>query len=116
MNIVHNKMAASAEASLFRSSDIVHDYACVACEEKGENIEAMFCCTECRRVYCNQCKDAHDTAFPRHKVLGRIDVDKWMRPLYALERCSVHDGKLFELFCDDHQALCCITCRSTNHE
>jgi len=111
MNISYNNMAASPLASFFRSSDSVHDYACITCEKNGRNIEAKFCCTECTRVFCNDCKDDHDTAFPRHKVIGRIDVDKWIRPL----NCSVHQGKALELFCEDHDTLCCITCISTNH-
>jgi len=54
MNTSHNNMAARLVASTYRSSDIVHDYACNACEEKGgikklcfaaQNVEEYFAMT-----------------------------------------------------------------------
>ncbi|WAR26025.1 hypothetical protein MAR_011729 [Mya arenaria] len=102
-------MTFNFDSSLHKASDLIHKFTCSPCEEEGLNSEAQNFCVNCSKYYC---------ALGRHKVLDRKDVKKWVVPgtvVDDLERCEYHPGKKVELFCGDHQKLCCHICVSVVH-
>ncbi|WAR26163.1 hypothetical protein MAR_011867 [Mya arenaria] len=112
-------MASTFNSSLYKASDLIHDFTCSPCEEDGLNSEAQYFCVDCSRYYCSRCESKHGGLFKRHKVLDRKDVKKWVAVpetvVDELERCERHPGKAVELFCGDHQQLCCNICVSVDH-
>ncbi|WAR05026.1 hypothetical protein MAR_020395, partial [Mya arenaria] len=48
----------------------------------------------------------------KHTVYGRDDIQKWAGVF--LDRCDQHGNKL-EVYCDDHQEVCCHVCVALNH-
>ncbi|WAR26056.1 hypothetical protein MAR_011760 [Mya arenaria] len=112
-------MASSFISSRHKVSDLIHDFSCSPCEEDGLNSEAGYFCVDCSKYYCSRCESKHGGLFKRHRVLDRKDVKKWAAVpgtvVDDLEICEHHPGKKVELFCRDHQELCCHICVSVGH-
>ncbi|WAR26058.1 hypothetical protein MAR_011762 [Mya arenaria] len=112
-------MAFNFDSSLHKASDLIHEFTCSPCEEDGLNFEAQNFCLDCSKYYCSRCESKHGGLFKRHKVLDRKDVKKWAAVsgtvVGDVERCEHHPGKKVELFCGDHQKLCCHICVSVVH-
>ncbi|WAR26708.1 TRI33-like protein, partial [Mya arenaria] len=110
-------MASNFGSSFYQTSDLIHDFACSPCKDDGLNNEAQFFCDECKKYYCNNCVNLHNKLFRTHLVLGRQDVSKWVgyAGLSPIEACDKHGDKKLELFCEDHDELCCHMCVSLTH-
>ncbi|WAR25967.1 hypothetical protein MAR_011671 [Mya arenaria] len=112
-------MAFNVDSSLHKASDLIHEFTCSPCEEDGLYSEAQNFCVDCSKYYCYRCEPKHGGLFKRHSVLGRKDVTKWAAVPWTvvddLERCEHHRGKKVELFCGDHQELCCQICVNILH-
>ncbi|WAR26026.1 TRI33-like protein [Mya arenaria] len=112
-------MASSFISSRHKVSDLIHDFSCSPCEENGLNSEANYFCVDCSKYYCSRCESKHGGLFKRHRILDRKDVKKWAAVpgtvVDDLEICEHHPGKKVELFCGDHQELCCHICVSVEH-
>ncbi|XP_052781151.1 uncharacterized protein LOC128217798 [Mya arenaria] len=112
-------MTFNVDSSLHKASDLIHEFTCSPCEDDGLNSEAQNYCVDCSKYYCSRCESKHGGLFKRHKVLDRKDVKKWAAVpgtvVDDLERCEHHPGKKVELFCGDHQKLCCHICVSVVH-
>ncbi|WAR25968.1 hypothetical protein MAR_011672 [Mya arenaria] len=112
-------MAFDFDSSLHKASDLIHEFTCSPCEDDGLNSKAQNFCVDCSKYYCSRCVSKHGSLFKRHKVLDRKDVKKWAAVpgtvVDDLERCEHHPGKKVELFCGDHQKLCCHICVSLVH-
>ncbi|XP_052806928.1 uncharacterized protein LOC128236110 [Mya arenaria] len=103
---------ATGGASLYKGSDLIHDYGCSKCEEHDRNTEAQHFCQECEHYLCDNCVKLHNGYHKKHTVYGRGDIQKWAG--FALDKCDQHGNKL-EVHCDDHQELCCHVCVALNH-
>ncbi|WAR05012.1 hypothetical protein MAR_020381, partial [Mya arenaria] len=103
---------ATGGSSLYKESDLVHDYGCSKCEEHDINTYAQHFCTECEHYLCDKCVKLHNGYHKTHTVYGRGDIQKWAG--YAMAMCDQHGNKL-EVHCDDHQDLCCHVCVALNH-
>ncbi|XP_052777158.1 uncharacterized protein LOC128214629 [Mya arenaria] len=99
-------------SSIYKGSDLIHDYSCSKCEENDFNTEAQHFCPECEHYLCDKCVRIHGEYFKKHVVYGRGDIQKWAG--FSMDRCDQHGNKL-EVHCDDHQELCCHVCVSLNH-
>ncbi|XP_052791137.1 tripartite motif-containing protein 29-like [Mya arenaria] len=99
-------------SSIYKGSDLIHDYSCSKCEENDFNTEAQHFCPECDHYLCDKCVRIHGEYFKKHVVYGRGDIQKWER--FSMDRCDQHGNKL-EVHCDDHQELCCHVCVAVNH-
>ncbi|XP_052782026.1 uncharacterized protein LOC128218399 [Mya arenaria] len=111
-------MASNFESSIQRGCDFIHDFACSPCEEDGLNTEAQHFCSQCTKLYCDNCVPVHNKLYKRHTVLDRKDVMKWMAApgtVGALERCMIHPGEALKLVCIDHDQLCCHVCVALDH-
>ncbi|XP_052780120.1 uncharacterized protein LOC128217194 [Mya arenaria] len=112
-------MASTHYSSIHKASNLIHDLRCSPCEEDGLNSEVQYFCIDCSKYYCSMCESKHGGLFKRHKVLGRENVKEWAAMpgtvVNDLERCEHHSEKVVELFCVDHQELCCQICVSVVH-
>ncbi|WAR26751.1 TIF1B-like protein [Mya arenaria] len=103
---------ASRGSSIYKGSDLIHDYSCSKCEENDLNTEAQHFCPQCEHYLCDKCVGIHGDYFKKHVVHGRGDFRKWVG--YSMDKCDQHDKEL-EVHCDDHLELCCSVCVALNH-
>ena len=109
---------AEKSSSLYKGSDVLYDYECSSCYEDGLNTEAQHFCRDCIECFCDKCVSHHNKVLRKHTVLGRKDVSQWSAvssKVDASVRCDQHQTKPLELYCEDHDQLCCHICVSTDH-
>ncbi|KAH3692217.1 uncharacterized protein LOC127863433 [Dreissena polymorpha] len=106
------------EALLESISLQVDDKLCGTCEEGGENTLASYWCRDCAEPLCDNCLKYHRLMkiSRRHKI-EEMDIIKRhpKRILSVPQPCADHVGKDIELFCADHNTLCCVMCVATEH-
>lgn len=114
---VKSSTRTSARSSIPNASDFIFDYCCTVCEEDKLNSEASFYCYKCRKQFCDSCVRLHDKVHRDHAVLDRKCVQNWgqVKCVGYTELCSQHEGKEIEVFCEDHQTVCCSICVSVDH-
>ncbi|WAR19480.1 hypothetical protein MAR_001318, partial [Mya arenaria] len=103
---------ATGGSSIYKGSDLIHDYNCSKCEENDLNTEAQHFCPQCEHYLCDKCVNLHNGYHNKHTVYGRGDIQKWAG--FSMDRCDQHGNKL-EIRCDDHQELCCSVCVALSH-
>ncbi|XP_062603824.1 uncharacterized protein LOC134265613 [Saccostrea cucullata] len=91
---------------------------CDPCRVVNEKREAIFHCRACRQSLCEMCNkylhrriSDHD----RHQVLS-INEYFESSQIEVTELCLVHHKKQLELYCHDHDVLCCNLCISDSHK
>ena len=74
-----------------------------------QEIEAISYCEQCKIFMCNKCINHHKELFDNHQI---YQLDKKDNDLF-IDICKkpYHEKKL-ELFCKDHNELCCVCCIS----
>ncbi|XP_021356347.1 probable E3 ubiquitin-protein ligase MID2 [Mizuhopecten yessoensis] len=93
---------------------------CHCCLTDDEKNLAQFWCCNCMEALCKQCIVLHrkNRFLSQHKVV-EIGVIKGTRGLDLhldiKETCSQHNGKILELYCLDHNSLCCVLCATLSH-
>ncbi|KAL4221386.1 hypothetical protein ACF0H5_019644 [Mactra antiquata] len=45
-----------------------------------------------------------------------LDASQGNLPEFSTERCNLHKGKCIDMYCDEHNEVCCIACIATNHK
>ncbi|XP_053387491.1 uncharacterized protein LOC128551108 [Mercenaria mercenaria] len=103
------------------TSDEIFDFTCSPCAEQNKNREAVRYCVECQDYYCQSCTDMHKMfpAMRGHKLLNRADFSSSSHqqnlPQVPTERCYNHKTKLIDMYCRDHDEVCCTSCVAENH-
>ncbi|XP_052778097.1 uncharacterized protein LOC128215452 [Mya arenaria] len=103
---------ATGDSSIYKGSDLIHDFSCSKCEEDNLNTEAQHFCPQCEHYLCAKCVNMHNGYHKAHIVYGREDIQKWAG--FSMNKCDQHGNKL-EASCDDDQELCCSVCVALNH-
>ncbi|WAR19482.1 hypothetical protein MAR_001320, partial [Mya arenaria] len=103
---------ATGGSSIYKGSDLIHEYSCSKCVENDLNSEAKHFCPLCDHYLCNKCVKLHNGYHNKHTVYGHGDMQKWAG--FYMDRCDQHGNKL-EVHCDDHQELCCSVCVALTH-
>ena len=75
---------------------------------KHSEIDAISYCQECKRYFCNKCKNFHSEILQDHQI---INLDKEKEIFIDMCKENNHANKL-EFFCKDHNTLCCVLCTS----
>lgn len=103
-------------SSVFKSSEGIYEFQCARCDEDDLNAEALFYCENCLKHLCGSCEKLH-RFFKDHNVVGKDQMDQWGAKIKgeALKSCRSHDGKERDMYCNDHEVVCCYVCVSTNH-
>lgn len=94
------------------------DKPCDPCLLLGEKRKAISWCITCSEALCDTCKKCHVTnKMSRHHTLAAIeDIDKFLIWATSDQFCEEHTNKKLELFCVDHDQVCCLTCKTTSHK
>ncbi|KAL4230680.1 hypothetical protein ACF0H5_011056 [Mactra antiquata] len=109
--------------SVNKTSDEIFDFICTTCDGNGEIVEAVKYCVECQGYCCQACTNIHKT-FPVLKTHNLLDASRGNQasnqppslPEFPTERCSIHQGKILDLFCLDHDDIVCYSCVATDHK
>ncbi|KAL4221401.1 hypothetical protein ACF0H5_019659 [Mactra antiquata] len=108
--------------SMDNLSEETFDFICTTCDRKGKIVEAVRYCIECSGYCCLACTDIH-TTFPTLKDHNLLDASQGNQasnqpgslPEFSTERCNLHKGKCIDMYCEEHNEVCCSTCIATNH-
>ncbi|XP_060597658.1 E3 ubiquitin/ISG15 ligase TRIM25-like, partial [Ruditapes philippinarum] len=110
------------KSSVVVSSEEIFDTNCSPCSESGKLIEAVKFCVDCGSYFCSKCLQDHNKfpALRSHQILDKSDKIKSdgnieTGPGLPTERCAVHHGKLVDMFCKDHDEVCCAACIAIKH-
>ncbi|XP_053385731.1 E3 ubiquitin/ISG15 ligase TRIM25-like [Mercenaria mercenaria] len=108
--------------SIAEGSEEIFDKCCSPCSESGMTKEADKFCVECGSYFCAKCLLYHNK-FPvlrPHQIVdksGQNNRNENFETGTSLptERCSMHHGKLVDMFCKDHDEVCCAVCIAIKH-
>ncbi|KAK3108753.1 hypothetical protein FSP39_014829 [Pinctada imbricata] len=91
---------------------------CTACERENETESAFSWCVNCSEALCNTCDRYHrkTKATKSHKLVNIDDHETNDIPLkFADVFCTEHPEKRIKAYCNDHSAVCCMTCVMLKH-
>ncbi|XP_053387066.1 uncharacterized protein LOC123542714 [Mercenaria mercenaria] len=97
-----------------------YDFPCSPCENEGKNMEAVKYCEECFVYMCDSCVRGHNR-FPlntRHKLLDQSQFGKVAQTKlvsFPTKRCLKHPGEIINIYCGDHDVVCCSSCKVLEH-
>ncbi|XP_045187478.2 uncharacterized protein LOC123545199 [Mercenaria mercenaria] len=112
---------ANAKATLSdtinEGSDDWHEFTCGACDKEGKFIKADKYCVECDENLCKDCVKLHNRfgAMKMHQLHDKYFKDGRKGQALPNQRCGRHSGKLLDVFCKLHDAVCCATCVTLEH-
>ncbi|XP_045206774.2 uncharacterized protein LOC123559016 [Mercenaria mercenaria] len=98
-----------------------YEFSCTLCDGEGKHVEADRYCKECLVYMCYSCVQNHNR-FPlnkRHLMLSQsrfVEVAN-TAPLvsFPTKRCTKHHGELINIFCGNHNVVCCSVCKALEH-
>ncbi|XP_045171131.2 uncharacterized protein LOC123533539 [Mercenaria mercenaria] len=111
---------ASDSCTLEGGHDSLYEYQCSLCEE-GQHVEATKFCKECFVYMCDSCVHTKHNKFPlnkRHQMLEQTQFSTVKAsPLrsFPTKRCAKHPGELINIYCGEHDVVCCIVCKTLEH-
>ncbi|XP_062577534.1 E3 ubiquitin-protein ligase Midline-1-like [Saccostrea cucullata] len=92
---------------------------CWACRRENEDEEATDYCITCKETLCKLCAKYHrrNLASQNHEIcliseIGSHNIDENNDTTF----CDKHEGRYIELYCNDHDTLCCAVCISSEHK
>ena len=91
---------------------------CSSCKDEGQTVAAIRYCVDCEEYQCNKCFKFHDRYSKGHEVYDASSKQKWgtkKQVKLPTERCPTHIGEVIQLYCEDHDALCCHVCFAMKH-
>ncbi|XP_053387069.1 transcription intermediary factor 1-beta-like [Mercenaria mercenaria] len=97
-----------------------YDFSCTPCENEGKNMEAVRYCEECFVYMCDSCVRGHNR-FPlhtRHQLLDQSQFGKVAQTKlvsFPTKRCLKHPGEIINIYCGDHDVVCCSSCKVLEH-
>ncbi|CAC5361402.1 unnamed protein product [Mytilus coruscus] len=88
---------------------------CGTCSRRSRSTKAVKYCTDCEDALCSECLDVHGTikSCASHHVIDVNVIDG--RPFIVNKSCEVHPDMVLELFCSNHDTLCCRSCMASDH-
>lgn len=116
-------MATSEDASglLESGHETYYEFACSLCEEEGKHLEASKYCEECYVFMCDPCVKSHNRIplNKRHKLVDDQGQFKVLRQSqiksFPTIHCTIHPGELVNIFCGNHDVVCCSACKALDH-
>ncbi|XP_061196973.1 E3 ubiquitin-protein ligase TRIM8-like [Saccostrea echinata] len=91
---------------------------CEACKRGKEEEEAREFCLSCNEALCENCTKYHKInrmSFD-HKICDLTDIKAASDVSnFKSTTCTAHKNRPVELYCNDHDRLCCTMCVSTDH-
>ena len=102
-----------ARKTTHESADIL----CDPCEGNDETETAQNYCIDCNEFLCRGCAKVHRKSrmSHHHKMLDGDEMPKKKLILSGEDKCSRHDGKSLEYFCNNHGGFYCASCVTLEH-
>ncbi|XP_022297483.2 uncharacterized protein LOC111106895 [Crassostrea virginica] len=90
---------------------------CMFCLRNSKTVEAKHLCKNCFETICEDCKFIHSyvPSLQSHKIISLTDLENLKTDIEIDEPCPIHKGKYLEVYCQDHDQLCCSICFATKH-
>ncbi|VDI69610.1 tripartite motif-containing protein 2/3 [Mytilus galloprovincialis] len=97
---------------------------CHLCKTESIQHVATHWCRDCSDAFCDNCLRIHNRMkiLGDHKVVKIEDISTTNCAsggesdfCFISYKCSVHNSKMLEAFCFDHQELCCVLCLTLQH-
>ncbi|XP_062618196.1 E3 ubiquitin-protein ligase TRIM45-like [Saccostrea cucullata] len=91
---------------------------CMICKRLEKTVPANHWCKVCMEAICEDCKSLHRVvqSLQNHKVISLLNIKELKSEVEIEEFCLLHKGKALDLFCHDHQELCCSLCLVKQHK
>ncbi|XP_053389083.1 E3 ubiquitin-protein ligase TRIM22-like [Mercenaria mercenaria] len=111
-------------SSQIDASDELHDFPCNPCAKDGKNTEALFQCIDCKIFYCQRCVSGHNKFTENHNVVDKSSKlfgqrQRQQRSVSSselpTELCEEHHGQVIQMFCGQHNMVCCTICIAVKH-
>lgn len=95
------------------------DNLCAICLRDDKQVKAERWCHECQEMICEACRGLHKivVTLRKHKITA-LALKNQTSDLQCQDRkepCSIHAGKVVEVFCLDHKKMCCSICFANEH-
>jgi hypothetical protein len=91
---------------------------CMSCERFQVKSTATCICVECSDALCSNCEKCHKSnkSSSYHEILSISEISEDSQNIKTFKNnCFEHKNKEIELFCMDHDILCCSTCVVVKH-
>uniref|UniRef100_K1PYX1 Transcription intermediary factor 1-beta n=1 Tax=Magallana gigas TaxID=29159 RepID=K1PYX1_MAGGI len=91
---------------------------CMFCKREELTVLATHWCKSCAEPLCEDCKRFH-TRVPilqGHKIVEISQMEKWSEAVDIEDTCVIHRGRTVDIFCKDHNDLCCGVCFANRHK
>jgi len=89
-------------------SDVKHDNKCKYCHRAAELLKY---CQDCNCYLCASCEPAHNGILTGHTLVDAAQAPKSL----PTKLCPEHTDQLIDVYCADHDTVCCTKCRQTHH-
>ncbi|XP_045196107.1 uncharacterized protein LOC123551320 [Mercenaria mercenaria] len=103
------------------TSDEIFNFKCSSCLANNRNREAVKYCVECQGYCCQSCADIIHMmpALKGHTLLDNSNYKPSSLPqglpAVPTERCSIHETKIVDMYCGNHDQVGCTTCMALSH-
>ncbi|XP_053379874.1 uncharacterized protein LOC128546142 [Mercenaria mercenaria] len=99
----------------------IFNFKCSTCVKLNKNREAVKYCVECQGYCCQSCVDLH-SVFPTLEGHSLLDKSSFKSttfttdlPVIPTVKCSYHEAKVVDMYCENHDVVGCTTCMALNH-
>lgn len=97
------------------------EFPCGPCKADNKNQEAFGFCQFCKHYLCKSCYSYHQNLGKIHILLEREAMPRETpTPLSTsdplVESCKRHKHKTIELYCKNHDEVCCVICATGRHK
>ncbi|XP_062592857.1 uncharacterized protein LOC134254347 [Saccostrea cucullata] len=91
---------------------------CMFCKRSEKVVPAKHWCKVCMEAICEDCKSLHRNVpvLQNHKIVNLSNIKEVNSEVEIEESCLLHKGKVLDVFCHDHQKLCCSVCLVKEHK
>lgn len=90
---------------------------CDPCKFANEKNAATYICKDCKEYLCKQCFNYLHKRKRESNIhsVTIITPGSDLIPLEMDEPCPIHADKVLDIFCFDHEKICCNVCFATKH-
>ncbi|XP_062592858.1 uncharacterized protein LOC134254348 [Saccostrea cucullata] len=91
---------------------------CMFCKRLEKTVLANHWCKSCMEAICEDCKSLHRAipSLQNHKIVNLSSIKEVNSEIEIEESCLLHVGKILDVFCHNHQKLCCSVCLVKQHK
>ena len=114
-------MANGGRTSISLGSEPFYDFSCSNCARDDKHTEGESFCVECNETFCTSCLVFHNkiAIMRQHKLLDKTKMAARgpQQELVQLptSRCTAHPDQLINIYCGQHDLVCCTVCIAEDH-